>query len=44
MSVSIVANEMPDFIDKIGILREVTAAPILCATENYTEKEHHEAL
>ena len=41
--VSIVADDII-FLPQLKILSEVTNAPILIATNNYTEDEHHEAL
>lgn len=41
--VAIVADGI-DFIPLLGILSDATTAPILIATSNYSEDEHHKAL
>jgi len=41
--IDIVADDI-DFLPLLKILDEETDAPILIATSNYTEKEHHQAL
>lgn len=41
--IDIAADDI-DFMPQLAILNEVTGAPILIATSNYSEDEHHEAL
>lgn len=42
--VSIAADDVPNFLEHLNDLDNATSAPILVATSNYTEREHHEAL